>query len=173
MGSRIMSELPDAWLRVRPGTIVCARDLTVPMALRMKLAVVGLSSSSWSQSSGKWDIPRGGCSSGTRGAGVPGVRLPLDELDPSVVRRLRSPSNSICSSSPMDVRFDSSCKRLASANSMSIRRVENCRMIPAVPRIASAFGSDSGCSCSAIVRTWSRSPENTAASGTSLADFDS
>jgi hypothetical protein len=43
----------------------------------------------------------------------------------------------------------------------------------AVPRMASAFGSDSGCSCSAIVRSWSRSPAKTAVSGTSLADLES
>ena len=46
-------------------------------------------------------------------------------------------------------------------------------MIAAVPRIASAFGSDSGSSCSATVLTWSRSPVKTLASGTSFADFDS
>ena len=42
----------------------------------------------------------------------------------------------------------------------------------AVPLMASALGSDSGSACSATVRTWSRSPLKTAASGTSLADFD-
>ena len=43
----------------------------------------------------------------------------------------------------------------------------------AAPRMASAFGSDSGCSCSATVRTWSRSPAKTVASGTSFADLES
>lgn len=39
--------------------------------------------------------------------------------------------------------------------------------------MASAFGSVSGCSCSAIVCIWSKSPEKTAASGTSFADLES
>lgn len=47
------------------------------------------------------------------------------------------------------------------------------RMIAAVPRIASALGSDSGCSCSLTSRIWSKSPLKIAASGTSLADLDS
>lgn len=96
-------------------------------------------------------------------------------LVPNVVLRLRRPSHSICSFSPMGSRSCcfSSCNLLASSNSFLFLTCEKRLTIAAAPLIASAFGSISDCSCSAMVRTWSKSPENTAASGTSLADFES
>lgn len=169
--------------------------------------VIGRSSSSESESVGKRDIPRGGCSTGerivpgvrARGPGErgpgPGVRmgagastlwskggkgaeLPLERplcWVPNVVLRLLRPSHVNCSSSPIGARSCcfSSCNLFASSISIFGLIFESLLIIAAVPRMASAFGSDSGCSCSAIVRTWSRSPENTAVSGTSFADFES
>lgn len=65
------------------------------------------------------------------------------------------------------------CSRLSSSISILSLAVENLRTSAAAPRMASAFGSVSDCSCSAMVWIWLRSPANSAASGTSFADFDS
>lgn len=96
-------------------------------------------------------------------------------LVPNVVLRLRRPSHSMCSFSPMGWRSCcfSSCNLLASSISFLFLTCENRLTIAAAPLMASAFGSISDCSCSAMVRTWSKSPEKTAASGTSFADFES
>lgn len=120
-------------------------------------------------SSGKCDMPSGGCAvRRLLTAGCAGRLM--------VVLRLRRPSHSTCSFSPMgsiiSSRF-SSWIRFTSSTSSFCLEFESRRMMAAVPRIASAFGSVSDSCCSATSRTWSRSPLKIAASGTSLADLDS
>lgn len=124
---------------------------------------------SWASASGKCDMPRGGWRvRRLLTAGCAGRLM--------VVLRLRRPSHSTCSFSPMgsimSSRF-SSWIRFASSTSSFCLEFESRRMMAAVPRIASALGSVSDSCCSATSRTWSRSPLKIAASGTSLADLDS
>lgn len=122
-----------------------------------------------SSSSGIRLMPRGGWIVLCR-CRLPGVPDLVD-----IVRLLLIPSHSYCSPSATGSRsrIRSSCSRRASSASIFCLETDILRMIAAVPRMASAFGSVSGCSCSATVRTWSRSPVKTAVSGTSLADLES
>ena len=124
---------------------------------------------SGSPSSGKCDMPHGGCTVFDRLGVEAGV-------SPITVLLRRRPSHSMISFSPGSEilsSFFSSRYRRASFSSTFRRELEIRRAIAAVPRMASAFGSVSGSSCSATSRTWSRSPLKTAASGTSLADLES
>lgn len=114
-------------------------------------------------------MPNGGCTVFLR-KGV------LTGPFPRTVLRLRIPSHSIISfSAGISVSSSrlSDLYRLISSCSIFRRGVEIRRMMAAAPRMASAFGSVSGCSCSATSRTWSRSPLKMAASGTSFADLES
>lgn len=98
--------------------------------------------------------------------------IDIVDRDPKVVLRLRRPSHSTDSSSPMGSMF-TEAKVFASSASLLFRATEKVRRIAAPPRRVSALGSYSGSSCSATVRIWSRSPLKTAVSGTSLADLES
>lgn len=118
---------------------------------------------------GKCDIPRGGW------AILVCTIVPLrvnGRLGSTMVRRLRMPSNSTCSPSPIGCMCSSLIFRTSLA-SFSDLALDSERRIALPPRRASARGSYSGSSTSATCRTWSRSPLKTAASGTSLADLES
>lgn len=126
-----------------------------------------LSLSSSDSSVGNWDMPRGGWMVRTTVALRVGGRL-----GSRTVFRLRRPSNSTCSPSPIGS-MCSSWIFLASASSLCDLAFDSDLRIAAPPRRVSARGSYSGSSISATVRTWSRSPLKTAESGTSFADLDS
>lgn len=157
-----------------------ARDRIVPKTLD-RPAEKGLSFSTSSCSVGKCDMPRGGWGVPAGGTenGDPGIVMDLPYWLPIVVLRLRRPSHSNCGtpSSLTDSSLAASSfswrRRFSSSTSIFSRVVEKRRTRAAAPRMASALGSVSGCSCSAIVWIWLRSPANTAESGTSLADLDS
>lgn len=117
-------------------------------------------------SSGKCDMPSGGCSVGARLNEPVFCELGLVRT----VFRRRRPSHSTISFSPIGAIL-SLYKDLASLTSRLVRDALMARRSAPPPRIVSARGSYSGSSCSAIVRTWSRSPLKTAVSGTSFDDF--
>lgn len=128
-----------------------------------------LSLSSSESSVGNCDIPRGGC--------IVFVRMIValrdgGRLGSRTVLRLRRPSNSTCSPSPIGSICSSWIFR-ASLSSLCDLAFDSDLRIAAPPRSVSARGSYSGSSISPTVRTWSRSPLKTAESGTSLADLDS
>ena len=113
-------------------------------------------------SSGKWVNPRGGWIVFDRFTVPP-------EL---IVFLLLKPSHSTSSPSPIGS-MRSSCILFTSSACRFVRALLMARTIAAPPRMVSARGSYSGSSTSVTVRNWSRSPLNTAASGTSLLDFAS
>lgn len=159
------------------------RPLMVPAMLENML--LPRSASSSSSSVGNRDMPNGGWGldgvliGGAAGVGgcddIVGARARKPAV---IVLRLLKPSHSYSDAASsligaMLSAIFSSCNLFNSSVSILKRALERRRTIAAVPRIASALGSDSGCSCSAMVWIWSRSPLKTAASGTSLADLES
>ena len=135
--------LPEAPLR--------KLSMNPPLKAPPPLPIISLDGGrgSWSSSStGNDAIPSGGCTVFCL------LKLPREPF--TRVFLLLRPSHSTCSSSPIGSIWSfslSSCILFASATSFFCLDCENLRNIAAVPRIASAFGSDSGSSCSATVRT--------------------
>ena len=108
-----------------------------------------LSLSSSESSVGNCDMPRGGCI--VLVCTIVALRVG-GRLGSRIVLRLRSPSNSTCSPSPIGS-MCSSCIFLASASSLWDLAFDKDRRMAEPPRRASARGSYSGSSISATVRT--------------------